>query len=49
MKSVRIWTFFSDLFFPRIKTEYADLLYKFPYSTQMWENIDREKASVSYY
>ena len=39
--------FFSDLF-PALNQN-ADLLCKFPYSVQMWENMDREKASVSYY
>ena len=38
---------YSELFwsvFSRIRTEYGDLLYKSPYSVQMWENADQKNS-----
>ena len=46
-KGVKIWNFFWSVFF-RIWTEYGDLLCKFPYSVQMWENLDQKKLVFSH-
>ena len=35
--------------FPRIRTEYGDLLYKFPYSVQTQENADQRNSEYRHF
>ena len=45
VKSVQIRSFFWSVF-SRVRTEYGDLLHKFPYSVRIRENTDQKKLRI---
>ena len=45
MKNVQIRSFLQSSFF-RIRTEYGDLIFKLPYSVQIWESKNQKKLRI---